>query len=367
MILLTPGPTPVPENIRDAMAVPTLHHRTPEFEDIFKRARELSKELIGMEEVLFLASSGTGAMEACVTNLCNKKCVVVNAGKFGERFGQIAEEFGKETVVIEHDWNVPVSVDEFRTILKDENGIDAVFIQACESSGGLRHPVEDIAREIKLTNKNIMVVIDGITAVGVEKIDTTNIDALITGSQKALMLPPGLAIIGLSAQAAAKIEEGGKGYYFNLAKELKNQRKNTTAYTAATTLIIGLKVMLEQIFEIGADNLYGVTEKRHKALTKAAEAIGLEIFPDAPAFAMLTVKHEKSDEIRKILKTKYSVNMAGGQEHLKGNIFRINNMGFVEGYELAWAMNAVEMALELLGEREYDGTANRVFSKEFAV
>ncbi len=367
MILLTPGPTPVPENIRNAMAVPTLHHRTPEFEEIFKRARDLTKELMGMDEVLFLTASGTGAMEACVTNLCSKKALVVNSGKFGERFGDIAAEFGKEPVVLEHEWSVPVSVEDIKVALKHEPDIDAVFVQACESSGGLRHPVEAIAKEVKSFNKDILVVVDGITAVGVEKIDPTNIDALITGSQKALMLPPGLAIIGLSNRAVLKIEENHAGYYFDLARELKNQKKNTTAYTAATTLVIGLEAVLRDMMDIGFDNLYATTKARHQAVTKAMEAIGLKVYPSVAALAMITIYHEKSDEIRKILKSKYSVNLAGGQNHLKGNIFRINNMGFVEGYELAWAVNAVEVALDSLGERKYDGTANRVFTQEFAL
>ncbi|MCV6608690.1 MAG: alanine--glyoxylate aminotransferase family protein [Campylobacterales bacterium] len=365
MILLTPGPTPVPENIRNAMATPTLHHRTPEFEEIFKSARDLTKDLMKMDEILFLASSGTGAMEACVTNLCKKKCLVVNSGKFGERFGQIAKAFNKEAVILEHSWDVPVCSEDLKVILKEESDIDSIFMQGCESSGGLRHPVEEIAKEIKKYNKDIMVVVDGITTVGVEKMDTTHIDALITGSQKALMLPPGLAIIGLSNRATLQIEDNCCGYYFDLSKELKNQKKNTTAYTAATTLITGLEAILKQIFEFGLEDFYKVTKKRHKAITKAVKEIGLSIYPTSPALAMVTVSHERSDEIRKILKKKFKVNVAGGQNHLKGNIFRINNMGFVEGYELSWALNAVEMALDELGERKFDGTANKVFTEVF--
>ena len=283
MLLLTPGPTPVPEEIRMAMSEPTLHHRTPEFEEIFAQTRVLLKELFGMSEVLMLASSGTGAMEASVLNLCKSKALTINSGKFGERFGKICEAYNKEYTELKYDWNTPANVDDVVKAVSSDESIDAIFIQVCESAGGLRHPVEEIAKEVKKIRPNIMIVADGITAVGVEKIDTTNIDALISGSQKALMLPPGLALIGLSDAAMEVIEKGGVGYYLNLKTELKQQKKNTTAYTAATTLIIGLKAMLEKLHVDGFDKLYSDTKKRSDAVKKALETLGLNIFPKTPA------------------------------------------------------------------------------------
>ncbi|MGK0256260.1 MAG: aspartate aminotransferase-like enzyme, partial [Arcobacteraceae bacterium] len=231
-MLLTPGPTAVPEFVRTAMSSETLHHRTPEFEKIFKDTRELLLELFDMPEAVMLASSGTGAMEACVTNLTHKKALTINSGKFGERFGKICDAHNIPHTEIKHEWNIPVSIDEIVNTIKNDNEIDAIFIQICESAGGLRHPVEDIAKAVKAINKDITIVADGITAIGVEKIDTTNIDAIITGSQKALMLPPGLSMIGFSNDAVAKIERKSTGYYFNLATEIKKQRINTTAWTA---------------------------------------------------------------------------------------------------------------------------------------
>ncbi|RLA83902.1 MAG: aminotransferase, partial [Epsilonproteobacteria bacterium] len=195
-MLLTPGPTAVPEFVRTAMSGETLHHRTPEFENIFKNTRELLLELFDLPEAVMLASSGTGAMEACITNLTHKKALTINSGKFGERFGKICDAHNIPFTEIKHEWNIPASIQEITNIVQNDNEIDAIFIQICESAGGLRHPVEDIAKAVKNINKDISIVADGITAVGVEKIDTTNIDALITGSQKALMLPPGLSMIG---------------------------------------------------------------------------------------------------------------------------------------------------------------------------
>ena len=364
-MLLTPGPTPVPEFVRTAMADITLHHRTPEFEKIFGKTRKLLLELLGMDECVMIASSGTGAMEACITNLTHSKALTINAGKFGERFGKICQAHNIENTELKYEWNTPASVEQIVEIIKSDDKIDAVFIQICESAGGLRHPVEQIAWEVKQINPNISIIADGITAVGVEKIDTTNIDALITGSQKALMLPPGLSMIGFSQNAVSKIEEKPAGYYFNLLSEIKKQKQNTTAYTAATTLIIGLGAILENIKENSFETLYTKTAKRAQATRDALVAIGLEIYPTTPANAMTTIYTENSNELRKILKEKYNVNIAGGQDHLKGKIFRVNHMGLVEDFEASWAVNAIEKAMADLGLRDFDGTANKTFMETY--
>jgi len=363
MLLFTPGPTPVPQNVRNAMAAETMHHRTPEFEAIFEKTRKHLFKLFNTDEVVMIASSGTGAMEAAVINLCHNTLLNVNSGKFGERFGKIAKAHGLGSVEIKNEWDTPVSVEAVVEAVKANSDIDAIAVQISESAGGLRHPVEEIAKAVKAINPDIMIIADGITAVGVEPIDVTNIDALIAGSQKALMLPPGLAIIGLSNAAIAKIGEG-KGYYLNLASEVKKQRQNTTAYTAATTLVIGLLEILETIEANGGlDTLYAKTATRAKAVRSALEALGLHSYPKSPAKSMTTIDDENASEIRKILKEEYGVNVAGGQDHLKGKIFRINQMGLIQEYEMAWVVNAVELALAKLGRRPYDGTANRVFNE----
>ncbi|BCD62954.1 phosphoserine aminotransferase [Nitratiruptor sp. YY08-26] len=363
MLLFTPGPTPVPERIRQVMALPTIHHRTPEFTKIFKETRELLLDLLKMQDAVMLASTGTGAMEACVTNLCHKKALVVNAGKFGERFVKIAEAFGKEVVELTYPWDTAAKIDDVVQALKEHPDIDAFCIQICESSGGLRHPVEEIAAAIKAHNPDVSIIADGITAVGVEPIDTTNIDALITGSQKALMLPPGLAMIGLSLHALGKIGKGA-GFYFNLASELKKQREGTTAYTAATTLVIGLREILHILLkEIGLDEVYDHTDRRATATRVALEALGLAIYPQKPANAMTAIYDEQAEDIRKLLKNRYGVNVAGGQEELKGKLFRINHMGLIEPNEAAWVVNAVEKAMADLGRIEYRGVANKIFNE----
>lgn len=361
MILMTPGPTPVPEFARVAMATPSIHHRTPEFESIFAQTRTLLIELFGLDDAIMLACSGTGAMEACMLNLCSQKALTINSGKFGERFGKIAKAYNIANIELKYEWDTPASVEDVANAIKANPDIDILCIQICESAGGLRHPVEAIAAKAKELNPEILIIADGITAVGVEKIDVSNIDALITGSQKALMLPPGLAMIGLSNKAIEKLKTNAKGYYFNLYTELKKQRENTTAWTAATTLTIGLLEVLKEIKKIGFEKLYANTSLRAKATREAMIALGLQIYPKNPADSMTTVFSDESNAIRKIMKNKFAINIAGGQDHLSGKIFRINHMGLVENYEAAWAVNAVEMALDELGIRKFDGTANTIF------
>lgn len=367
MLLFTPGPTPVPEDIRVEMAKPTIHHRTPEFEEYFKKARAGLKDLLNMPEVLMLSSSGTGAMEACVRTFCAKKLLSVNSGKFGERFGKIAKAYNIPNIEIKHDWDTPARVEEILERLANDNQIDAVAIQICESAGGLRHQVEKIAQAIKAHNPEIIVIADAITAMGVEPIDTRHIDALIGGSQKAFMLPPGMSIIGLSEKALKLIETRDIGFYFNLKTELKNQISNTTAWTAPTTIVIGLAKYFQIIQTLGGiDEIYRQTAKRAIATQNALLSIGLKIYPKNPALAMTTIIDEaNASNIRKVLKNDFGVNVAGGQDHLKTSIFRINHMGIIPVNEALWVVNAIELTLEKLGVRKFDGSANIRFLESY--
>ena len=365
MLLFTPGPTPVPQNVRNAMSDETMHHRTPEFEAIFERTRKHLFNLFGTDEVVMIASSGTGAMESAVINLCKNTLLSVNSGKFGERFGKIATAHGLKNIEIKNEWNTPVSVEAIVNAVKENSNIDAIAVQISESAGGLRHPVEELAKAVKAINPSIMIIADGITAVGVERIDVTNIDCLIAGSQKALMLPPGLAILGLS-NAAIETIGSGVGYYLNLASEIKKQRQNTTAYTAATTLIIGLLEVLETIEKQGGIGvLYCITARRAKATRAALESIGLHIYPDVPAKSMTTIDDKDASKIRSALKEEYGVNVAGGQDHLKGKIFRINQMGLIEINESIWVVNAIELILHRMGRLEYAGIASKVYNETY--
>ena len=365
MLLFTPGPTPVPESLRNAMSEPTLHHRTPEFEAIFAQAKAGLLAMLKMPEVLMLASSGSGAMEACVCTFTQQKMLSVNSGKFGERFGKSAKAHRIAYREIMNEWNTPASVESVLNALKEEGDVDCFCIQMCESAGGLRHNVEGIARAVKDYNPRIVVVVDAITAMGVEEIDITHIDALIGGSQKAFMLPPGLSIIGLSQYATDLVNERDVGFYFNLKTELKNQRQNTTAWTAPTTIITGLAKYFEMLNGNFKD-VYAKTKARSLATQKALESLGLKIYPKAPALAMNTIYDEaNAAEMRKILKNRFGLNVAGGQDKLKTSIFRINQMGLIPLEQSVWVVNAVELALAELKLRAFDGVANKVFLETY--
>lgn len=363
MILATPGPVEIPYFVRETFLKETIHHRTPEFKAILLDTLERFKRVTHLPEAVFLTSSGSGAMEAAVINIIKKKALTVNAGKFGERWGKICAAFDIPFKEIKYDWDTPASVDDIVAAIEEDNEIDSIFIQICESAGGLRHPVEEIAAEVKLIKPDIIIVADAITAMGVEDIDTANIDILVGGSQKAFMLPPGLAMLGLSKKAVDRIGKG-KGFYFNLANEIKKQREGSTSFTPATSLIIALNEVLKKLEEIGLENHYKNTAKRHAALLSSIEAIGLSIFPQVPAKSMAAVYSEKAEEIRKILKEKYQINVAGGQDFMKGKLFRINNMGLMEENKIQYIVNSLELTLDELGIRKYDGTAVRVYSNE---
>lgn len=362
-LLFTPGPTPTPEFIRQKLSLPTIHHRTKEFESIFEEVRKRLQEVTGMAENIVLVSSGTGGMEAGLTYFSKKRVLVINSGKFGERFSKIAKSLGREVVEILNKWDTPATVASVQEALKQYGDIDCVCFQICESSGGLAHYYEEISLEVKKYNPNIFIVADAITAMGVEKIDVSNIDLLIGGSQKAFMLPPGLAILGLSKSAINHIENNDIGFYFNLHSELKNQRKNTTAYTASTSLIIGLKAYFDFLEEkkLKIEDIYTFTKKVSLSTRLALSSIGLKIFPKNPANSMTTVFDENAKEIRMHLEKVYGIKLAGGQDALKNKLFRINHMGFVPLSEILFCINSIELTLSDLNMKNFCGDANKIF------
>lgn len=366
MLLFTPGPVAINEEMRTSFSQPMPHHRTKDFEKIFQSVRENLKKMTGLEEVLLLSSSGTGAMEASVISLCQKELLFVNAGKFGERFGKIAKAHSIKAHELVYEWDTPAQVDGILNALKANPNIDAFCIQACESSGGLRHPVEKIAQAIKETNPNVFVIVDAITALGVEPLEITHVDALIGGSQKAFMLPPAMSLIALSQKAIERIEERNVGFYFNLKSELKNQRNNTTSYTAPILHALGLQRYFELVQNLGGfEALYKETKKTALATQKAVLALGLKIFPKSPSLSMTTIVSEHAKELRNLLKEKYHVQFAGGQEPYKDILIRINHMGIIPVYKSAYALNALELALNDLDLREFDGAANATFLKQY--
>ncbi|HPU29494.1 MAG TPA: alanine--glyoxylate aminotransferase family protein [Syntrophorhabdaceae bacterium] len=362
--LLAPGPTAIPPEVLLKMAEPIIHHRNPLFEEVLEEVRENLKYLFGTKnEVLIFASSGTGAMEGAVTNMLSPgdKAVCVRSGKFGERWANICKAYGVETVNIDLPWGDDLDPGLIEKALKENSGIKAVYMQATETSTGVRFPVKDVANIVKNYSDTILVV-DGITGVGVFELpmDEWGIDILVGGSQKALMLPPGLAFAGVSNKAwefnkTSKIPK----FYFNWQKELTNLQKNQTNFTPAISLIVGLRESLRMIKAEGLENIYKKFEILSYAIREAAKALGLKIFAKTPSPAVTAIVASDGIDGQAIYKTmwkKYGVTGAGGQDQLKGKIFRIATLGYADKYDVITAIAALEFTLRDLGYKFQIGT-----------
>jgi aspartate aminotransferase-like enzyme len=357
--LLTPGPTPVPPEVALRMAEPIIHHRTPEFSKVFSEVRAGLKKLFQTEQdVLVLAASGTGAMEAAVLNLLSAgdRVIVVNGGKFGERWTKICRTYGVTVEEIQVEWGESASVDAVHAALERAPDAKAVLVQASETSTTAVHPVEEIA---KLTRKrDSLLIVDGITAVGVFDVpmDRWGIDVLVSASQKALMLPPGLAFLALSERAWRRVDRPHlPGFYFDLKRERKSQTDNTTAYTPAVSLVFGLHSVLGILEQEGYPNVFARHARLAAATRAAAEALGLTLLaPRAPspaATGFYLPPDIDGGKFTKYLRDKVGVSLAGGQDHLKGKILRVAHIGYFGDFDIITAVAAIEMALGRFGKR----------------
>lgn len=356
-LLLAPGPTPVPSRVRLAMAQPMFHHRTPQFSALFGEVRAQLQELFQTEQdVLMLAASGTGAMEAAVNNCFapGDEVIVINGGKFGERWGKLSTTFGLKPVEIKVEWGRAVRPNQVEQALAEHPNARGVLVQASETSTAAVHPIEQLAAITRKTNA--LLVVDGITAVGVYPIpmDQWGVDVLVTGSQKALMLPPGLALIALSARAWERVEQTKQPrFYFDLPRERTNQAKNTTAWTPAISLVIGLREALAML----QDESYPQVYARHARLAAATRAAGLAlglrlVAPDNPSPAvtgLYTPEGIDGGKLFSYLRDKMRVVFAGGQDQLKGKIIRIAHLGYIGAFDTITAVAALEMALKHFG------------------
>lgn len=373
--LFTPGPTPVPEGVLLAMAQPIIHHRNPEFIEIFSRVNENLKYLFQTkQDVYTLTSSGTGAMETAVVNLLSsgEKAIFVNGGKFGERWGQICKAYGVDAIEVKVEWGRAVTPEEIESQLKKHPDVKVVFVTHSETSTGVFTDVRTLAKVIH-ENSDAVIVVDGITSVGAHEMymDDWEIDVLITGSQKGLMIPPGLSFIALSEKAWDMAERSNlPKYYFSLKKARSALKNGDTPWTPAIALIVALDVALKMIREEGLENIWRRHKKLSLAVREGCKAIGLNLFGEPPSHAVTAVYFPdgiNKKEFQKILKYKYGITVAGGQEHLKDKIFRISHLGYYDEMDIVGVISAIEMALRDVGFNKFnpgDGVraVQRVFS-----
>ena len=364
--LFTPGPTPLLPAAQFAMAAADIHHRTAEFRALYTRVLAQLKEFVGTtNDVILLSSSGTGAMEASVSNLTSPgdRVLVLTAGKFGERWSGICKAFGCHVDVVSAPYGQTFSIDEVKASLHLETR--AVFVQATETSTGVRHCIPAIAKLLKDTHSEALLIVDAITGLGTTHLDMDGwgVDVLVGGSQKAVMIPPGLSYLAISDRAWDRMEATyNPRYYFDLRKERKNARNGESAYTPAVALIAALGAALDWIAAQGAtpENPKGsLAEGRQKlienaetvaAMTRAAVlALGLKLFaPDAngaAATAVLAPEGVDSGLFVKELKSRFAAIITNGQGEMKGQIFRIAHLGFFDYMDTIALIGALEQVV----------------------
>jgi aspartate aminotransferase-like enzyme len=352
--LLTPGPTPLYPKALYAMLGSDLHHRTDDFRAVYKSVLADLKELMGTaNDVLVLVSSGTGAMEAAVTNCFSPgdRVIVCTAGKFGERWGEIAKAFGLNAVIIEEPYGKSVSPEAVAKALAANPDTKGVFVQASETSTGAAHDVRAMGEAVKKTQA--IFVVDAITGLGTMPLDIDGwgLDIVIGGSQKAFMVPPGIAFLSISAKAWAMMESAKlPKFYFNLKKEKKNAVNGESSWTPATSLMLGMAEALKYIKTLGMANLIKNADELARATRAACTALGLELFaPEHPAASVTAVKAPKgmdSGVIVKEFKNRFGSIIANGQGSMKGQIFRIAHLGYFDFADLFAMVAELELILK---------------------
>ena len=356
--LLAPGPTPVPPEVLQRMAEPIIHHRAPGYEKILGEVREGLKYIFQTKkEVLIFASSGTGAMEGAVTNTLSAgdKAIVIEGGKFGERWANICKAYGVQAQILPVEWGQPIDPGLIAQALKADPSVKAVFTQATETSTGVLYPIKEIAEIVSRYPGTIMVV-DAVSHLGAVELpmDEWKLDIVVAGSQKAFMLPPGLSFAALSDKAWEFV---GKStlpkFYFDFKKELKNLMQNQSAYTPAVSLVMGLAKSLQRIRKEGLENIFARHARLARATREAMLALGLKLYaPQAYSDAVTAVVAPPGvdgQKVVKVLRDKHNLTIAGGQDQAKGKIFRIAHMGYVDKFDVIMAVAAVEMTLKELG------------------
>ena len=355
--LLAPGPTPVPPEALLAMAMPIIHHRAPDFLPVLDAAKKGLQWLYQTKnDVLILCATGTGGMVGSVNNFLipGDDVLVVNGGKFGERWVKICHAYGMKVQEIVVEWGSAVKSEQVEAALKKNPKIKAVFVQANETSTGVYHDIKSLAAVVRKTDA--LFVVDAISALVAHDLrtDEWGIDVMVGGSQKGVMLPPGLAFVSVSDKAW-KMADAAKTpkFYFNFKKERENLAKNQTNFTSAVTLIIGLNSCLMMLKEEGLENIFARHEKLAKAMRAAVGALGLKLFPkESPSNALTAIEAPAGVDgqaIYKNLREKYGITGAGGQDKLKGKIFRIAHLGYADTFDVITAVAGIEMVLKGLG------------------
>ncbi|MBM4442737.1 MAG: alanine--glyoxylate aminotransferase family protein [Candidatus Rokubacteria bacterium] len=372
--LMAPGPTPVPSNVLLAMAQPMIHHRTPAYEALFTEVRAGLKKLFQTaQDVIPFTCSGTGALEAAVVNTLSAgdTVVVVRAGKFGERWVEIATAYGVNVVELVAPFGETVPAARVQEALAKTPGVKAVLTQHSESSTGVLHDVASYAAVTR--GHDAILIVDAVSSLGIAdlQMDAWGVDVVVAGSQKGLMLPPGLAFCAVSEKAwrhvaASKLPK----YYFDLAKERAANAKNDVRFTPAVSIVVGLREVFRMLEAEGYPNVFRRHDRLARATRAGVEALGLQVFaktnPSPALTPVLAPRGIDSEQIVAAYSQTHNITIAGGQGEMKGQLFRLGHMGYAADFDVIVALSALEQVLASLGVPVDFGASIRGAQKVFA-
>src|SRR6266508_172310 len=372
--LMAPGPTPVPSNVLLAMAQPMIHHRTREYEALFIEVRAGLKRLFRTDQdVIPFTSSGTGAMEAAVANTLSSgdTVLVLRAGKFGERWEEICRAYGVRAIPVSAPFGETVPAERFAEALGEHPEARAVLMQHSESSTGVLHDVKGIAAATGATGA--ILIVDAVSSLAIAdlQMDAWGVDLVVAGSQKGLMLPPGLSFCALSEKAWGHVKASRlPKYYFDLTAEWKAVSKNEAHFTPAVSIVLGLREVLRMIEAEGLQNVLKRHERLARATRSGVEALGLDLFAKAtPSPALTAVAAPRgldSEQVLAAYAASHNITIAGGQGEMKGKVFRLGHMGYVGDFDVLTALGALEQVLHELGQPVDFGAAVAAAQKVFA-
>jgi serine---pyruvate transaminase len=354
--LLTPGPTPVPPEVLAALSQPVVHHRSPDFRPVYDRTLARLKEVFRTDgDVLLFGSAGTGAMESAVANLCSpgERVLVVSAGHFGERWRAIVSSYGTSVETLEYAWGEVPSADDLAGRLADLGGVKAVFLTHSETSTGVVCDLQALAAAA--AEHGTLSVVDAVSSLGAVPVETDawGLDVVLSGSQKALMTPPGLAMVSASEQAWAARGDSPR-FYFDWERTRKAQGALDAPFTPPVSIVAGLDVALRLLLDAGLDDVFDRHVRLGHACREGAKAMGLELFsPDEDRSAVVTAIRAPegidATELVLALRDRFGITIANGQGPLKGKIFRIGHIGYFDVFDITTALAAVELVLADLG------------------
>ncbi len=358
---MIPGPTPVPEKVLQALSKHPIGHRSKEFQDLVESTTKNLQWLHQTKnDVLTITGSGTAAMEAGIINTLSRgdKVICGENGKFGERWVKVAKEFGLEVIKIDSEWGTPLDPEEFKKVLEEDKQkeIKAVILTHSETSTGVINDLETISSYIRAHNTALSIV-DCVTSLGAcnVPVDEWKLDIVASGSQKGYMIPPGLSFITMSQKAWAAAEKSNlPKFYLNLKSYRKSLSSNSNPYTPAVNLVFALDEALKMMRDEGLDNIFLRHNKHKLAMSNAVKVLNLKLFADekylSPSVTAIKTEGMDAEQFRKTIKDKFDILLAGGQDHLKGKIFRVGHLGYVNDRDIITIISAISNTLLSIGK-----------------